>query len=108
MEMRGEIATYNTLVSQIKPAAERVDAKGKDTFKLIKFWRANKVKLPAFSYVLRAVLAHSVNSCPPERLFSILNDTFEDDMDRSYADYIELSLWLQYNERCRQNDVDSE
>ena len=58
--------------------------------------------------MLRAVLAHSVNSCPPERLFSILNDTFEDDMDRSYADYIELSLWLQYNERCRQNDVDSE
>ena len=43
----------------------------------------------AFAYVLRAV--------PPERVFSVLNDTFEDDMDRSHADYIELSLQLQFN-----------
>ena len=38
----------------------------------------------------------------PERVFSVLNDTFEDDMDRSYADYIELSLQLQFNERTRE------
>ena len=32
------------------------------------------------------------NSIPPERVFSILNYTFDDDQDRALADYIELSL----------------
>ena len=44
---------------------------------------------------------NSPNSIPPERVFSVLNDTFEDDMDNSYSDYIELSLQLQYNNRSR-------
>ena len=57
--------------------------------------------IDAFAYVLRAVLANSPNSVPPERVFSVLNDTFEADMDRSHADYIELSLQLQYNGRSR-------
>ena len=62
---------------------------------------ANEDKVPAFAFVLRAVLANAQNSIPPERVFSILNDTFDDDQDRSLADYIELSLQLQFNERSR-------
>ena len=67
------------------------------------FWRENEEGngIDSFAYVLRAVLANSPNSIPPERVFSILNDTFDDDQDRSYADYIELSLQLQFNERSR-------
>ena len=57
--------------------------------------------MPAFSYVLRAVLTNAPNSIPPERVFSILNDSFDNDQDRSLADYIELSLQLQFNERSR-------
>ena len=38
---------------------------------------------------------------PPERVFSILNDTFDDDQDKALADYIELSLQLQFNNRTR-------
>ena len=34
-------------------------------------------------------------------LFSILNDSFDDDQDSSLAGYIELSLQLQYNNRGR-------
>ena len=60
-----------------------------------------KAGIDAFAYVLRAVLANSPISIPPERVFSVLNDTFEDDMDNSYSDYIELSLQLQYNNRSR-------
>ena len=41
------------------------------------------------------------NSIPPERVFSILNNTFDDDQDSARADYIELSLQLQFNERSR-------
>ena len=37
----------------------------------------------------------------PERVFSILNNTFDDDQRRAHADYIELSLQLQFNARSR-------
>ena len=68
---------------------------------MLSFWRANEGEVPAFAYVLRAVLANSPNSIPPERVFSVLNDTFDDDMANSLADYIELSLQLQFNSRSR-------
>ena len=42
-----------------------------------------------------------LDSIPPERVFSILNDTFDDDQTRALADYIELSLQKQFNARSR-------
>ena len=65
------------------------------------WWRGNEGSLPAFSYVLRAILTNSPNSIPPERVFSILNDTFDEDQDRAMADYMEYSLMVQYNRRGR-------
>ena len=99
--MKTEITKYNSLVKSIKPLPQRLDPKGEDTFSLLSFWRANEGEVPAFAYVLRAVLANSPNSIPPERVFSVLNDTFDDDMASSLADYIELSLQLQFNPRSR-------
>ena len=55
--------------------------------------------------VLRAILANAPNSIPPERVFSILNNTFGDDQDRALADYIELALQLQFNERSRSQEA---
>ena len=98
-KMKGEIGKYNTLVSKIKPRSERLDKDGKDTFDLLAWWRANAAELPSWIPVLRAVLAHSPNSCPPERVFSILNDSFDDDQENALADYMEFSLMVQYNER---------
>jgi len=61
-----------------------------DDFNIGSFWRIHESDLPAFSYVLRAVLANPPNSAPPERVFSILNDdTFGDDQMQACADYIE-------------------
>lgn len=54
-----------------------------------------------WAYVLRAVLTNSPNSIPTERVFSILNDSFDDDQDSSMADCIEWSLQSQYNSRGR-------
>ena len=101
--MKSEITKYNTIVKEIKPLPQRRNAKDEDTFSLLDFWRANEGKLPAFSFVLRAVLANAPNSIPPERVFSILNNTFDDDQDSALADYIEVALQLQYNERSRSN-----
>ena len=36
---------------------------------------------------------------------AILNDTFDDDQDSALADYIELSLQLQFNARSRNGGV---
>ena len=51
----------------------------------------------------RAVLTNSPKrvSIPPERCFSILNDSFDDDQTGSGADYIEHSIQSQYNARGR-------
>eukprot|EP00966_Prymnesium_polylepis_P229044 5300586-Prymnesium_polylepis.1 len=66
-EMNGELVKYNSLVKALKPLAQRLDSKGKDTFTLLGFWCANEGEVPAFSCVLRAVLANAPNSIPPER-----------------------------------------
>ena len=43
------------------------------------------------------------SSCAAERVFSILNDSFDDDQKNhdALADYMELSLQLQFNGRTR-------
>ena len=78
------LAKYNKLVKLIPPyrLRGRVDKKGKkyDTFDARQWWLENRKELPSFFAVLRAVLTHAPNSTPPERLFSILNNTFDDDM----------------------------
>jgi hypothetical protein len=62
-------------------------------------WKSNCATLPGFTYVLRAVLTNSPNSCPSERLFSIFNTTYNDDQKSSYTDYIELSMESQFNKK---------
>ena len=92
---------YQTLAdSSIKPHVERKDVKGNDTFDLSDWWKANCEKLPAFTYVLRAVLTNSHKSCPPESLFTIFNSTFDADQKSSYTDYIQLSIQSQFNNRA--------
>jgi hypothetical protein len=46
------------------------------------------------------VLTNSPNYCPPERLFSIFNSTFDADQKTSYADYTQLSMQSQFNTRA--------
>ena len=60
-------------------------------------------------FVLRAVLANSPNSIPPERVFSVLNNTFDEDQESGLEDedYKELSLQLQFNERSRKKEAGS-
>ena len=102
-ETIGRAARSLNLVEDIKPIEQRRDPKTKkDQFDLQVWWREAAAKVPSWAYmymyVLRAVLTDSI---PPERCFSILNDTFDDDQTRSSADYIEYSLQSQYNARGR-------
>jgi hypothetical protein len=81
--MKTEVMKYQALAGSIKSFEERKDIKGKD---LSDWWKSNCTILPGFVYVLRAVLTNSPNSCPPERLFSIFNSTYNDDQKRSHTD----------------------
>ena len=97
--MKTEFMWYQALTDSIKSFKERKGNKGKDTFDLSDWWKSNSGTLPGFTYVLRAVLTNSPNSCPPERLFSIFNATYNDYQKSSYTDYIELSMQSQFNKR---------
>jgi hypothetical protein len=98
--MKTEVMKYQALTGSIKSFEERKDRKGKDTFDLSDWWKSNCATLTGFTYVLRAVLTNSPNSCPSECLFSIFNSTYNDDQKRSHADYIELSMQSQFNKRA--------
>ena len=99
--MKEELATYKARITLIRPLAERLDSDGKDTFDIQVWWRENQAALPAWSSTLRAVLCHAPNSAPPERAFSILNDSIGDDQTCAKADYKKALMMLQYNNRGR-------
>ena len=103
--MKNELKTYNALVQKILPLSMR-QAKGKDgeltdTFDIKEWWLEARADLPSTFQILRAVLTHAPNSIPPERCFSILADSFDDDQDRALAMYMEISVQLQFNNRGR-------
>ena len=90
-EMKAEINEYNILVDK----AFRAEDDMQPEFNLI--WRANEAVIPKFAFVLRAVLANSPNSIPPERVFSCLNNFFTPGHENSYSDYIKYATQLQFN-----------
>ena len=75
---------YNDVSCQQIPAeADRNETKKNgvtvDSFNIKAWWLSHRSYLPNLFQLLRAVLLHSPNSCPPERLFSILNDSSDTD-----------------------------
>ena len=102
-ELVKEIPKYAALVNDIKPLDERLDKKGKDTFSHEDFWYAaeQSKEIPTWCKFVRKMLCQTPNSCAPERVFSVLEDTFDSDQRRAFADYMQLSLMLQFNERGR-------
>jgi hypothetical protein len=88
--MKTEVRKYQALVASIKSFDEWKHSKEQDTFDLSDWWKSNCATLPAFTYVLRAVLTNSPNSCPFELLFNIFNATHNDDQKSSHVDYIQL------------------
>ena len=103
--MYDELKTYNALVHKIPSLSkrEKIGDHGNkvDTFDIKLWWLAARADLPSTFRILLAVLTHAPNSIPPERCFSILADSFDDDQDSAYADYMECSLQLQFNNRGR-------
>lgn len=64
------------------------------------WWRVHKEELPTWFEALRRVMIVHVTSAGAERVFSMLQQSFGKQQDASLADYIEVSLMMQYNRRA--------
>jgi len=100
-KMKEELPSYLAAVAMIRPLNERLDEDDKDTFDIEAWWSVHLGDLRAWADALCAVLCHVPNSCPPERAFSILNDSIGDDQTSALADYKKAMVMLQYNKRGR-------
>ena len=104
-KMKNEVAKYNALVKEMPPlsAREVTDKKGNRVgkFDIKEWWLEAKLELPATFQLLHAVLTHAPNSVPPERVFSLLGNTFDFEQRHTYASYMKCSIQLQFNNRTR-------
>ena len=66
----------------------------------LKWWEKQEPQLPHWANSCRKVLLCQPSSAAVERVFSTLKNSFNDQQSRALEDYVELSLMLQWNERC--------
>lgn len=87
-DLKKELATYLA-------AAEGVS----ESVELLQWWEKHEEKLPYWAAACKQVLLCQPSSAAVERVFSLLNNSFDEGQNRCLEDYIELSLMLQYNKR---------
>ena len=66
---------------------------------LLKWWRVNGNKFPAWCLGTRIVFAISPNSASCERVFSLLERMYDEEQRSTLGDAIQASLMLAYNKR---------
>ncbi|KAK3280462.1 hypothetical protein CYMTET_11697 [Cymbomonas tetramitiformis] len=65
------------------------------------WWRNHGNTIPKWSAAARIVFALSPNSCPCERVFSLLESMFGSGQETALADYLQAALMLRYNKRLQ-------
>ena len=65
----------------------------------VKWWRQQSDNLPHWSSAVMKVLLVQPSSAAAERVFSILNSSFNDSQEHALADYLQACVMLQYNNR---------
>lgn len=66
---------------------------------LLQWWKAKQSDLPTWAACVKKVLCIQPSSAAAERVFSLLQVTFNDRQGLALQDYIETALMLQYNGR---------
>ena len=67
--------------------------------KKVKWWHHHAEQLPNWSSSVKQVLLVQPSPAVAERVFSILSASFDDQQDHGLADYLQVSVMLQYNKR---------
>ena len=65
----------------------------------VDWWRRHQADLPHWSSAAQLVSLVQPSSAAAERIFSLLQNSFNHRQDHSLQDYLESSLMLQYNKR---------
>ena len=65
----------------------------------VKWWRQQSDNLPHWSSAVMKVLLVQPLSAAAERVFSILNSSFNDLQEHALMDYLQACVILQYNNR---------
>ena len=63
----------------------------------LQWWQSHQEELPRWSNACKQVLLIQPSSAAAERVFSLLNNSFNERQNSSLEDYIETSIMLQYN-----------
>ena len=63
----------------------------------LEWWKVNASALPAWSVAAKKILVLQPSSAAAERVFSLLNNSFNEQQYNSLQDYIETSVMLQIN-----------
>jgi len=94
------VPLFNSLKTELKSfklIADRCDI----TMDSWEFWRTYYLSLPIWYKVAEEVVLVMVSSASVERVFSLLNHSFDDHQQNSLQDYKEASVRLRYNENWR-------
>ena len=65
----------------------------------VKWWRQQSDNLTHWSSAVMKVLLVQPSSAAAERVFSILNSSFNDSQEHALVDYLQACVMLQYNNR---------
>ena len=84
--LKAELPTYLARSVDIDP-----------NFSCLEWWKQNETTLPCFSAAARKIFLVQPSSAASERVFSLLNVSFNEQQHHSLQDYVETSIMLQYN-----------
>ena len=65
----------------------------------VNWWRQHSDRSPHWSFAVMKVILVQPSSAAAERVFSIINSSFNDSQDHALVDYIQACVMLQYNKR---------
>ncbi len=85
-ELKEELATY----------LAKADGVADVTIDVLQWWKGYENELKAWASTAKKVLVVQPSA---ERVFSLLNNTFNEQQDNTLQDYVEASIMLQYNSR---------
>ena len=66
---------------------------------VLEWWKDNQEVLPIWSSAASKIVLLQPSSAAAERVFSLLNASFDKTQQSSLEDYVESSIMLQYNKR---------
>ena len=92
--LKGGLATY---LVKAEDVTSNVD--------LLPWWKSTEAELPTWASAMKKLLLVQPSSASAERVFSLLNNSFNDKQFNTLEDYVETSIMLQFNTDDDNNEL---